>query len=443
MTRIQKQILPVYVILCIALGGASAAGYLANLALQVLAILLLCWALASQNPSPLSSAERSLGWLLSALCGLMLLQFVPLPIEFWSLLGERGEIAAVAAQTGNTIAYPAISLMPHESLKSAVWLLPSFGIIVWMIRTRAYSPDTLAWVAISMACLSLILGSLQIGGGRNSQYYIYDITNRGSTVGFFANSNHLATLLLMSLPFIPASAKALIANHPTHRYPLLVGAMGLILVILAGIYVNGSLTGYSLVLPVLAASLLIFRRFDRLERFAPYLLGFLVIAGIGLAFMTDEGAAKIGASASLAPGDRRVMFANTIRGAIDYAPFGSGIGSFLEIYRQYQDPLAITRTYINHAHNDYLEVLLETGITGAVLILSFLAWWFWRVTKIWRERNGCPFARAAVIASGVVLLHSLVDYPLRTAAISSIFAICIVLMARPTAYEGPPSLVSH
>jgi len=137
-----------------------------------------------------------------------------------------------------------------------------------------------------------------------------------------------------------------------------------------------------------------------------------------------------------------VMFANTIRGAIDYGPFGSGIGSFLEIYRQYQDPLAITRTYINHAHNDYLEVLLETGIAGAALILSFLGWWFWRVTKIWRERNGCPFGRAATIASGVVLLHSLVDYPLRTAAISGIFAICIALMARPTAHEGPPSLFS-
>jgi hypothetical protein len=38
------------------------------------------------------------------------------------------------------------------------------------------------------------------------------------------------------------------------------------------------------------------------------------------------------------------------------------------------------------------------------------------------------FAYAGAIATAALLLHSAVDYPLRTAAMSAVFAMCLVLI---------------
>jgi hypothetical protein len=63
------------------------------------------------------------------------------------------------------------------------------------------------------------------------------------------------------------------------------------------------------------------------------------------------------------------------------------------------------------------------------LILLFLAWWGAAARNAWTAAENDPFARAASIASATVLLHSLVDFPLRTAAISACFAMCLALLA--------------
>ncbi len=89
-------------------------------------------------------------------------------------------------------------------------------------------------------------------------------------------------------------------------------------------------------------------------------------------------------------------------------------------------------TYMNHAHNDYLEVALETGLPGLVLIVIFFSWWIRRTLSIWRDADADgAFAQAATIASAAILTHSLVDYPLRMTAVSAVFALCCGLMASP------------
>ena len=50
---------------------------------------------------------------------------------------------------------------------------------------------------------------------------------------------------------------------------------------------------------------------------------------------------------------------------------------------------------------------------------------------IWRSAVADRFAQAGTIASAAIPVHSLVDYPLRTAALSAIFAGCLALMTQP------------
>jgi O-antigen ligase len=108
----------------------------------------------------------------------------------------------------------------------------------------------------------------------------------------------------------------------------------------------------------------------------------------------------------------------------------------VRVYRLYESPDQVSSEYVVHAHDDYVELALELGIPGVILILLFLAWWVAAVWAVWRKWQAGPFARAASIASAAVLVHSLVDFPLRTAAISACFAMCLALLMQ----QRPPQL---
>jgi hypothetical protein len=60
----------------------------------------------------------------------------------------------------------------------------------------------------------------------------------------------------------------------------------------------------------------------------------------------------------------------------------------------------------------------------------FLAWWAVAAVRVWTSPLSTAFGRAATIASAVTLAHSIVDYPLRTGAISAIFGACLALMSQ-------------
>jgi O-antigen ligase len=91
----------------------------------------------------------------------------------------------------------------------------------------------------------------------------------------------------------------------------------------------------------------------------------------------------------------------------------------------------VDRWFINHVHNDYIEIALETGLAGIILMVTFLLWWTGRTIAIWRSPAIDYYGRAATIATGALLAPSRVDFPLRTSGLAAGFAICLALMAGP------------
>ena len=124
-----------------------------------------------------------------------------------------------------------------------------------------------------------------------------------------------------------------------------------------------------------------------------------------------------------------VVLATTWTATRDFLPLGSGVGTFRRVYDLYENRDRVTGTYVVHAHNDYAELALETGIPGLVILAFFLAWWVVAASRAWTSPDAGPFARAASSASAAILAHSRVDFPLRTAAISGAFAMCLALLA--------------
>ncbi|QIK95847.1 O-antigen ligase family protein [Sphingomonas sp. HDW15A] len=155
-----------------------------------------------------------------------------------------------------------------------------------------------------------------------------------------------------------------------------------------------------------------------------------------VAFLDTNSALLTGQQTSIST--RQEMWANTWHLAGQFLPLGSGLGSFPMVYPLSEDLGRVDWTFVNHAHNDYLELLLELGIPGAVLLVAFLIWWTWQTVQIWISREVSLLARAATIASGALLLHSVVDFPLRTAALAGLFGWCLaVMVTRPRTLRAP------
>lgn len=428
----RTSIVPLFLLLCLILGGASAAGYMANAVLQITALALIAAVLLTRRPILLPPSGRQLIGLTLLALALPIVQLLPLPPGVWTALSGRSELEGVLRMLGLDPTWLPLSLTPHDTIASLLWLLPALAILLGILRMGAYRPAAIGWVLAGASCAGILLGALQLTGGAQSPWYIYRITNYGLATGFFANGNHFATLLLATIPFVAA----LFARHQhrssRERGGVTAALAGIAIILMTGLVINGSLAGIGLAVPVITASVLLVIGARRSSPSWPIAL--IAVAALGsvvLTFNAPLGEALLSDQVGASQSSREAIFGTTWRAALHFFPAGSGIGSFAEIYRLFEDPAAVTNEYINHAHSDFLELLLEAGLAGVVLVAVFLFWWSTRAIVLWRTPEHDVFARAATIASAAILVHSLVDYPLRTAAISAVFAACCALMAQP------------
>jgi O-antigen ligase len=427
--NLRAAVVPVYILLCLLLGGASAAGHWANAFLQLVALAIIGWAILERRPMPMPRASRQLLALTLLMLLVVLVQLIPLPPSIWTKLPGREEIVAGYALLGMPLPWLPISVVPYLTVASLLWLLPAIAVLLGMIRLGAFRSTWIMLVLGGVTATGIALGAIQRAG--NEAAYFYRITNYGQATGFFSNANHMATQLMVTIAFVAAlylaaREKSRSAQRTSALLVVLAGAAGVLMV---GIAINGSLAGLGLSVPVLGASILmIISRKRKVPVWAVVPLALVAIVAVGAIFTMPLGNNLTGADRA-SPVSRQVSFTNTIAAAKDYFPAGSGIGSFNTIYPMYEDQATMTTTYVNHAHSDLLELALETGAPGMVMLALFLLWWIRRTVVIWRAEEPDPFARAATIASAAIMAHSLVDYPLRTAAISALFAVCCALMA--------------
>ena len=428
--RLRHAIAPVYLFLCLVLGG-SAQGIWANMALQLLGLAIIAAAALFPSDEPLAPAARQLLLLVIVGIAIVVLQSVPLPPPIWTHLAGREPISSGYATLGLAMPWLPVSLTPYLSLNSLLGLIPPIALFCAIVRMRAYRTSWLVMGLLAGTIAGVLLGALQVASANYtaSPWYLYPQSNFGVAVGFFANANHMAILLVASLPFLAALLVSLRGTDRQRNSALIVGVAGIAVLILVGIILNRSLAAAGLTLPVLAASaLVILSRRSMWRRWVMVAAGVLMIAAVGLLATSSVGADVLGNDATTSVQSRQEMLVTTGKALKDFMPWGTGLGSFRGVYQLYENPTEITNTYVIHAHNDYAELALELGVAGVLLIIAFLAWWALAVWGAWRSGEGGPYARAASIASAAILVHSVVDFPLRTAAISAVFAMCLALL---------------
>jgi O-antigen ligase len=109
-------------------------------------------------------------------------------------------------------------------------------------------------------------------------------------------------------------------------------------------------------------------------------------------------------------------------------PFlGTGLGAFGVIYTRFDNRNGLLR--LEQAHNDYLQILSDGGVVGALLGLAFVVLLFGRAFNRLRTRD--PFRRGVALAAAggcfAVLVHSFFDFTLHTTANALLFLILAAL----------------
>lgn len=428
MSRAKQAALPLYLLLCLLLGGSSQALW-GNALLQLLGLGLLVWAALTRDPAPIGVAGRRLLWIAAAAILLVVAQLVPLPPAIWTGLPGREFIAAGYGLLGMPLPWQPVSEAPYDTMATALTLLPPLAMVIAMLRLRHWRASWLLAAVFAGTAIAVLLGVLQVSAGDGS-WYFYRRTNLGAAVGPFANGNHFATLLLAAFPLLVAlviSMRRQAADKSGRSINLaLAAAAGSVLLI--GLVINRAMAVLVIGPAVAAASALLAMRLSRRRTRQGLVLTVALLAAAGAAVaIAGRSLPALGAAASIET--RQEYWSTSLPAIKDQWLTGSGFGTFVQTYRRYEDPQIADRWFANHAHNDYLELAIEGGVPAMLVLLAFLLWWAGRARDSWTGEAAAIEQKAATIASAAILLHSLFDYPLRTAGIAAVFAACLALLA--------------
>lgn len=413
-------------------GGASREHALRLALVELAAIPLLVLSADRMIRTGLWREHRFALALLGGLAAIPLIQLIPLPPAIWTALPGRAEMVQALDLAGLAPGWAPLTVTPDLTWQSVLAILPPAAMFLAVLSSSQAQTARMMGFYLFGAVIAVLLGAAQLASG-TERLYLWATTSAGSVTGFFANRNHLATLLLSTLPFAAVFGAAVLRRRSDQRLPLWFGAlfMGMVVIGLAAIR---SRAGVILFGPVVIASLL-----------AAWIAAGRGRPGPGLLALIGGAAAAVCAVAILAlppilarfdvqsaPEGRFEGWPIVAEASQTYLPLGSGIGSFDAVFRSVEPLEQLDPTFFNHAHNEYLETWLEAGWLGAALIIAFLIWYGRRLWAAWkagpsRERD---LQRAASIALLAMLVHSGVDYPLRTATLAVLFALCAAILEK-------------
>ena len=297
-----------------------------------------------------------------------------------------------------------------ELLKLAAYLL-IFFLSTQVFRERR-DLTNLVWFLILLCFSVSLLGIVQHFASDAKIYGLRTLTAGGDPFGPFVNRNHFAGFVELTLP----AGLALLIFRGLRRD--MIPLTGLLTIVPVGAMIlsgsRGGIVSFGFEIAVLAL-LARFRKAPEGPRLvALAIVGFAALAlvawlGVGQAierFSTlHKGDVSLGRRGTMIRGAAHIFFDHPIKGA--------GVGGLVAVFPRYE--VAYDGLVVDHVHNDYMELLAETGILGGLCGLAFL-WILIRDARRGFIAEQGHFSRAihagAITALCGLLLHSMVDFNL-------------------------------
>lgn len=413
----RRLLLPALCVLLVACwlgGGVTADDTAIDELLQLLALPVLLMGLLVMTADGASLPVRA-GVAVALLVVLVpVLQQLPLPQAWWGAVPARQALAADLAQAGVTV-QPHWSLAPWGTRKGLLALLPALAAFFAAASLDSRQRRALARLVVGLALANVLFAFFQAGLPRDSGLRLYQDFDAGFG-GVFANANHQATACVIAMVLavglgVEARLRARLGETHPHRQWWYFALAGFLLLMVP---LSTSRAGMIIAFPALALALLAtgalpLRRVWRSRRVA-------VIAAVALLLAVVGVRAAIGWMAvDQAEELRHVMASTAVAIGKSEAPLGSGVGSFIPAFEQ-ASPLQLRlANYVNHAHNEYAQWWMTSGVLGMCVLAATLALLVgigWRIVR--SEGRNRALAGAGLAALCAVLAHSWADYPLRT-----------------------------
>lgn len=286
------------------------------------------------------------------------------------------------------------------------------------------------WFLVCFGFAVAVFGLVQSFTSNDKLYWVRPLTAGGDPFGPFVNRNHFAGMMEL---LAPLGLSLLLFRGVRREQMPLVGLLTILPV--AALFLSGSRGGIASfffeigLLAVIVQS----RKIQKLQRVAvaAVLLAAIVAAGWLGANKLFERFTQI-RSGEVSLERRWTMATGSWHIFLDHPILGTGLGTLVDVYPRYE-------TYydgriVDHAHNDYVELLAETGIAGGLCGLAFF-WIFFREAWALLGTEQSSFSlglhAGALSACSGMLVHSLVDFNLHIPANGLLFLLLASLAVAP------------
>ena len=357
-----------------------------------------------------------------------------LPLAIISILSpKRAHVLSQASEL--TLTPPEWATLSYSSNTGLAWWVFLLSLVLLYIVIKKLCTDRkslkrFAFVIIVIGILESIYGLLQAlipSMGVLWVDYVHDYL--GTARGTFINRNNFAAFVEMVAPIALGvtlsmtsrahSLKEMLSSEKLNRQALM--ALGLIVLFLALVLTRSRAGIFSGFIGLLIFSIMVREEFDKVRKHSRMLL-----ASILTVFCVYTMAIGVGTIADrfLAIGDDgnlRLLIWRDSLNIVREHPLGIGLNNYENVFNVYNKSFTSDKSII-HAHNDYLQILIESGWIGFISIVSWLLLFLKKsaikIKKMNAQRDPLRFYLAVGAFSGLisVAIHCLFDFNLQIPA---------------------------
>jgi O-antigen ligase len=311
----------------------------------------------------------------------------------------------------------------------------AYGLLCFLVAQCLGRTSQIRILALSFSCYGFAVATFALLQGLSSNgklYWLRTPSGGGWIYGPYVNHNHYAGLMEMLFPIPLIFSLTSYARGGMRTSAVLASAVMAATIFLSGS--RGGMAAFFCEITVLLAMLLRqqsripFRGRIAFAFFSVLLVSLLV--WIGGHRLTERLIGDNSAKRELTQGIRLPIDRDLIRMFPHRPILGWGLGTFADVYPQYKS--FYRNFYLDEAHNDYLQLLIEVGAAGFITMIWFL-WLVFRSAakkvRNWPTDINGAVALSAILGIVGILVHSLVDFNLQVPANAALFYVLCTMAA--------------
>lgn len=368
----------------------------------------------------------------------LFIQLIPLPLSTLSLVSDkRVEVATtINGLIEETVHFSPLTYSPYLTFKELLLHATAFvgALALYRVLDRRRLMVFLYFI-IALALVEALYGIYQFV----MQYpgVLWEKSHfAGTARGTFINRNHFAGFLELAVFFLIGymlslgkweeniSLKNLVSSEHLHRQIVMLSMSATVITALLLSLSRGGIISFAGAMVFFIALIGLRLKLYRREESSRQYYGTLLLLSLAVVLMSWASIGYIQSRFARAGEDahnRVSVWLDSLTGIKEHPVFGTGGGTFEYAYYMYKDRNRENLIY-EHAHNDYIEYAVETGIVGAMLFFAPFLWFLVsgtkRLMRMSLKRESLEFFTLLACLAGIfsLIIHSFVDFNLQIPA---------------------------